>query len=63
MLEAEALADVAEAAADGERGRGQDGGFEFGPEALAEDGADFDGRGLEMDVGAAAAVFSSCDPR
>jgi len=33
----------------------QDGGFHLGPQAFAQDLSDFDGRGLQEDVGAAQA--------
>ena len=57
VFEAETFADVVEGSANGERGGGEDRGFELGPQAFAEDGSDVDGSGLQVDV------LAGVDPR
>src|SRR5581483_4029758 len=62
MLHAEALADVVEATADGEGGRGQDGTLQFRPQAFAQDGSYVDGSSLQKYILAAAESLPGCRP-
>ena len=56
VFEAEARLHEIEAAGDGERGRGQNGGIDLVPEVLAQNAGHIDGRGLKEDAAAAAAL-------
>ena len=53
VIEPEPLPYVFEAAADGQRGRGEHRSFQLRPQALAQNLADFDRSGLQKNIGAA----------